>query len=522
MGRRKDSEIPFDLSDMIDTLSDSLVMQANSPNMLMYQPHPKQEIFHRSTAYGRWFLGGNRSGKSLAGILEDLWWVTKRHPFLKIPSETQIRGRIVGSDFLNMASILFPILKQWVLPSDLVNGSWEDSYNVRERVLTFQDGSFLEFRSCDQELVKHAGTSRHFIHFDEEPPFAYFEENLMRLVDTKNPDGRFWITMTPVEGMTWMHERMYAPQVPIPKELLEIIEVEQSENPHLEKRNRDKALFFLSEESRSAREKGAFAAKGGLVLPKFNTSVHCRKMAGWRPPEDWAIYTSLDYGYKNPTAVGWHAVRPDGRKVVTFHEIYKKLTLISDIAAEMHEFEATLDQPVYMRTGDPNMKQRSGIKGTSVLQEYVEAQIYMNVDSVPKDESIGINRMNDYLEIDEVTGEPYWEVTQECLWHIRELKKLPWRTYTSSRIGDKTNSIEKVMDKDNHAFDEAKYFFTFMRDLGREVTKLAPPTTDAWIMAIQTMNTPPPDQHDPVEWEIHKSFPLDDSIGGDYGWSYGD
>lgn len=520
---RREEELNFD--DLIDTLSDSLILQANSPNMMMYQPHPKQEIFHRSTAYGRWFLGGNRSGKSLAGILEDLFWLTRRHPYIRIPSETKIRGRIVGSDFLNIDTILFPIIKQWILPSDLINGSWEDSYDTRRRQLTLENGSFLEFRSTDQELVKHAGTSRHFIHFDEEPPFLYFEENLMRLVDTVNPAGRWWITMTPVEGMTWMHERMYAPEKEIPKELLEIIEVEQSENPHIKKENRDKASFFLSDESRAAREKGSFAAKGGLVLAKFNPSVHCVKGAGWRPPKDWAIYTSLDYGYKNPTAVGYHAVRPDGRKVVTFHEIYVSKTLIKDVAQMMHEFEATLGMPIYMRTGDRNMKQVNGIKGTSVLMEYAECGIYMSVDSVPKDESIGIDRMNQYLEIDPVTKEPFWELTQSCQFHIREFKKLPWRTYTSSRLSDKTNSIEKVQDKDNHAFDEAKYFFTFMRDLSGEST--APPaklgTNDAWLMAIQTMNTEPDDAHDPVGWEVHRSFPLDDYVGGGaQGWNYGD
>lgn len=523
--RAKEEEKPVSLSDMLDDLSQQLHRVAEQPNMLMYSPHLKQKVFHESTAYGRWFLGGNRSGKSVAGVLEDLYWVTKRHPYFKIPSHTQIRGRVVGSDFTNgIETILFPIFKQWILPSDLINGSWEDSYDKQDKTLTLQDGSFIEFRSCDQELVKHAGTSRHFVHFDEEPPFKFFEENLMRLIDTGF--GRWWITMTPVEGMTWMHDQMYEPEEEIPEDLLKIIEVEQAENPYLKEEERQKALSFLSREGRQAREKGTFVSRGGRVLKRFSPDVHCKKMPGWRPPRNWTVYTSQDHGYRNPTAVGWHAVRPDGREVVTFHEIYVKETLVKDIAAAMLEFEQTLDNPIYMRTGDPNMKQRSGITGTSILHEYAQHGIILGVEGIPKDENIGIDRMNEYLEIDPVTMRPYWTLTQDCKWHIREFKKLSWRTYASAKLDDKNNPVEKVHDKDNHAFDEAKYFFTFMRDLGQEETK--PEFRDdgpgSWTRGLQVARTTPSDAYNPIKWDVQEAFVLEQSTdsSNDYGWSYGD
>ena len=49
--------------------------------------------------------------------------------------------------------------------------------------------------SSDQDLQKFAGTSRHFVHFDEEPPEPVYEECRARLVDTNgdiglsHPDG---------------------------------------------------------------------------------------------------------------------------------------------------------------------------------------------------------------------------------------------------------------------------------------------------------------------------------------------
>src|SRR2546423_12810673 len=40
--------------------------------LLGYQPHPKQVTFHGATTPVKAFLGGNRSGKTTAGVLDDL------------------------------------------------------------------------------------------------------------------------------------------------------------------------------------------------------------------------------------------------------------------------------------------------------------------------------------------------------------------------------------------------------------------------------------------------------------------
>src|SRR5438309_1374599 len=40
--------------------------------LIRYEPHPKQVVFHESHEPLKCFLGGNRSGKTTAGILDDL------------------------------------------------------------------------------------------------------------------------------------------------------------------------------------------------------------------------------------------------------------------------------------------------------------------------------------------------------------------------------------------------------------------------------------------------------------------
>lgn len=466
----------------------------------------------------------SNSGKSVAGVVEDLWWVTKRHPHKLIPSHTQIRGRVVASDFTNgVETILFPIFKRWVLPSDLIGGSWEDSYVKDEKTLYFADGSFIEFRSCDQDLVKHAGTSRHFIHFDEEPPKLYFEENLTRIVDT---NGYWWLTMTPVEGMTWVHSDLYAPDIVIPENLLYIIEVEMSDNIYLTKEGQSGVLRYFSEETKEARSKGKFAVKGGKVLDGYAAHTHHSLPVGWRPPDDWTIYTTQDHGFRNPAGVAWNAVDPSGKKVVTFHEIYEKGRVVEEIAAMMLDFEKNngLEGRIYLRTGDPAMKQRSGITGTSVLFEYAMNGIIIGVEGVPKDESIGIDRMNMYLKINPRTKKPYWEITQECPKHNWEFKKLAWKSYASPKLTDRRNPVEQVQDKDNHLFDAQKYFFTFLQDLAVDLPPVEEEPAVGSLLGVAAEMSKPYDGPKPVsKWNIVETVPVQiEDFHNDYGWNYND
>src|SRR5690606_31750574 len=91
----------LNINDMFGALSNALIKQAAEPNMYAYEPHSRQEVFHKSPKQGRLYIGGNRSGKTVGGIIEDLWYVTRRHPYRQIPSDVEIRGRVLGDGFDN-------------------------------------------------------------------------------------------------------------------------------------------------------------------------------------------------------------------------------------------------------------------------------------------------------------------------------------------------------------------------------------------------------------------------------------
>lgn len=474
MVKRKDEDKePLSKSDMLAFLSKAFDKQATKPNLHGYIPHEKQLQFHSSTKKAKLWIGGNRGGKSVGGVVEDLWWATGRHPYRKTPLGP-VFGRVIGTSFIDgVQGILFPIFKRWIVPSDLINGSWEDSYNKAERLLTLDNGSQLDFKSYDQDTVKHAGTSRDFIHFDEEPPKSIFDENMMRLVDT---GGSWWITMTPVEGMTWVYSQLYEPWKSGKRHDLDVIQVSMSDNPHLSTTEKIQLLGFLDEDGREKREHGTFVPKGGLVFPSFQESVHAT-LHNWRPPSDWLVYHSVDHGFNNPAAHLHHAVSPNGDSIVTFHEIYKDHALVKDLAKEVLEWEQLNGIEPFLRTGDPAMKQKTAESGSSVQMLYSDEGLYLALDSVPRAVDPGVIKMNSYLQVNPKTGRPYWQIS-DCPNLTREMRQLHWDYYVSGKLEDANNKKETIHKKDDHAPDSARYFFTFLPDLSSLGLHMLPDITE--------------------------------------------
>jgi phage terminase large subunit-like protein len=257
--------------EMLREIQTGLKAQVTAPNIFAYKPHAKQEVFHKSEAKKKLYIGGNRSGKTTGSVVEDIYWLKGEHPFRPVPPPP-IRGRAVGVDFIQgVQKILLPQFAQWIPPSLLKNGSWEDSYSKELRTLTLTNKSFIEFMSYDQDTDKFAGTSRHFVHYDEEPPMHVFNECNARLVDT---NGNWWISMTPVEGMTWIYDTLYVPGTEDKNSGILVVEVDMLDNPYISAEAAENYLSGLDKDERAAREHGRFVELGGKVFKSFNSDIH--------------------------------------------------------------------------------------------------------------------------------------------------------------------------------------------------------------------------------------------------------
>lgn len=445
------------MADFARGLAEKVKTQAVRPNIHGYQPHDKQILFHGASGRHRLYIGGNRSGKTTGGITEDIWWCLGEHPYRKTP-DGGVRGRIVGVDFINgIEKILKPEFMRWCPVSKLRGNSWSDAYDTQERTLHFENGSFVEFMSYDQDVDKFAGTSRHFVHFDEEPPQDIYLECVTRLIDTK---GSWWMTLTPVMGMEWMFDDVYLPGMNDPESNISVIEVDMTENPYLDPQEIQEYLKLVPEEDVDARLHGKFVRRGGIIYKPFNVKTHVIPPLEM-VPDYWELYASLDHGFNNPTAWLWHGVDGDGN-VITFAEHYESEMIVEDHAAQVKLINGSIGRDPGLYIADPATAQRQAVTGSSIQSEYGLHGINLSLAS--NEVLNGINKVNTYLKYNDKIP-PRWHITANCPNLIREIQKYRWKTWSNKKSERQNNKFDVPHKKDDHACDSARYFFTIMPDL---------------------------------------------------------
>lgn len=443
------------LSEIMGLFRESMSRAVSRPSVFQYTPHAKQTEFHQSKSKGKLYIGGNRSGKTVGGTVEDIYRLRGEHPLVKVPP-APVRGRVVTTSYSEgVKMVMLPEFARWLPPSDLINGSWEDSYAKQDRVLTLSNGSTCEFMSYDQKLEKFAGTSRHFVHFDEEPPKSIFEECKLRLLDTGGP---WYITMTPVEGMTWVYDDIYLPGLS-PGSNITVIAIDTAENPYISTAEMEEVFSGLDDDTRKARKEGKFVQIGGLVFNKFKYEANTveASLIDFERISEWTHYASMDHGFNNPTAWLWHAVSPTGT-VITYDELYDREKIVEYYAEEIlrrNNSEGRHAPAIYV--GDPSIAQRNGQTGDSIRIAYIQNGIPIVLGN--NDVKIGVNKMNKYLE------QRKWLISRNCFNLVRELQRVRWKTYDSAKKRHDNNYREEVHKKDDHAPDSARYFFSLLPDL---------------------------------------------------------
>lgn len=503
------------LAEMTGMVSEGLNRARSRPSVHAYVPHEKQIMFHSAPERVRLYIGGNRSGKTVGGVVEDIMWLRGQHPYRSV-FPPPVRGRVVTVSLEEgIKKLIIPEVARWIPPSDLINGSWEDSYSKSERTLTLSNGSFVEFMTYEQEVEKFAGTSRHFIHFDEEPPQPIYNECRMRTLDV---GGSMWITMTPLLGMTWIYDTIYLPGKAGGINIA-VIQIDTMENPYLSQPEIEEVFGDITDDSEvKMRKQGEFVQIGGLVFKQFGIKKNTRPsldLATLKKIRGWTHYGSLDHGYNNPTAWLWHAVSPNGL-VVTYDELYANETLVADFARSIHERnkqEGRRAPDLYI--GDPAISQRNGQTGDSIQLAYVKEGIPIVLGN--NEVKIGIEKMNAYL------GNVKWVITENCVNLIRELQRVRWKTYPSAKARYDNNKREEIHKKDDHAPDSARYMFGLMPTLELpplfQIVNGRLNASEAVRVALSA-STPPvgPENYDPnfkkssntqTEWSV-----IDEQMGG--------
>lgn len=489
----------MDLGSLFDLAFTELEQSNFRGNALTYLPYSDQLAYHKSQTRGRYAAGGNRAGKTDAQVMDMYWTATDTHPYRKRDElhptwgHGPVQLRWFAPDVeKGVKMILLPKLRRWIPRSACIDGDFFQSWDPQANVFTFANGSTLDVLTYGMSFEKLGGVPRHAVYFDEEPPMEIFNETMMRLRDY---NGEWSIAATPVNGITWTYDRLWEPAenywnrvkivgcdasmpratYPDPAEgevrFVSVHTLDPANNPYLDADMTDveELTVAMDKEEKDIREHGKFVAKSGNVFPNFSRETHVLASPLLLGEfKNWQWFSSVDVGWSNPTAWLWHAVAPDGR-IYTFAEHYASKMTVAEHSKIVLERERAWGRTPDIRTGDPAMKQVTGQTGTSYLIEYGRHGIGIGVDGIPHDVQIGVEKMQQYVQVQPYTGwgenTPTWMISPNCPNLIRELKKLRWATYDSTKMTYDRNKREEIHKKDDHASDSARYFFTMMPDL---------------------------------------------------------
>ena len=426
--------------------------------MLGYAPHPKQLAFHESWEPLKAFLGGNRSGKTTAGILDDLIQAVDRdslpeHLVAFKRWEPPFHCRIIVPDFTStLEGVIFEKLREWAPRAQLVGGAFDRAYDKTMRKLTFKNGSTFDFLTFEQDLDKFGGAAKHRIHYDEEPPHAIRKESMMRLIDY---GGDELFTMTPLQGMSWMYDEIWEPFVKRTSREATVVVVDMDDNPFLDTATKERALAGLSQEERKSRKSGRFVHFAGMIYDQFSPSTHVipERPIGYAVPPDCNVYVGIDPGMRIMAAVIWCYVTPED-VMVAFDELALQGHTVAQVAEAIkltnlkHGVSAG-DQIVPLAPSwyviDPAARNVSHQTGRSDQSEFVDHGIVtiLGQNSV----TAGINRVRERLKNGRLL------VSAACPVLISEFQRYRWKTATRSE-GDPKEAPVKT---DDHVLDALRY-----------------------------------------------------------------
>jgi phage terminase large subunit-like protein len=404
--------------------------------------HEKQLEFHASRDPVKCFVGGNRSGKTTAGIADDLIQAVDAEllpphlaPYKRW--DPPFYCRIITPDFTaTMEGVIFQKLRELCPKEALVAGRWEKAYDKQRRRLHFQNGSWFDFLTYEQDLDKFGGAELHRIHYDEEPPGEkgrqIRQECRMRLMST---DGDEVFTLTPLLGLSWFYEEVWEQRF---SEGITVVQVDMDDNPWLTDQAKDRLLAGMTTEETQARKSGRFVHFSGLFYEEFGNE-HIAPTPDRKHVKQQSIVVGIDPGL-NFTGVVWVAFDEDNSALV-FTEFLGEQLVVKDIAEAIRakNKEWGIDPDFYVI--DPSARNRAMGTGEQVEAEYIRQGI--PVSHGVADRAVGI------LEVKRRLQQKTLFVSEECdrlLWEFPRYRKDP-----NSR-----NEFDAVKQND-HELDALRY-----------------------------------------------------------------
>jgi phage terminase large subunit len=268
-----------------------------------YEPCNEQTpLFHQCPTRIRALFGGNRSGKTEAGIYDDL--LVACQPKKQIVISTKTKDMI--------GRFIYPKVKKY-LPQKYVKKTFWYRTGEIPTLQLLVNGSRIHYMSYDQGWETFQGVGNiDQAHMDEEGERRIYIELLRSVIDA---GGRFILTMTPTKGLTWVYDDIY-----------EKADTDQTithwtmnflDNTFISQENKDFWLSQLGQDEKTYRVYGLFHMLEGAVFKEFDPTRHIVDVPPI--PWHWRKMKGVDFGWDHPFVCLWMALTP-----ITNAQIYQE------------------------------------------------------------------------------------------------------------------------------------------------------------------------------------------------------
>ena len=306
-----------------------------------------------------------------------------------LPGETTDAA---GQTSTEVKNTLYPEFKKWLPPFLL-----KKDITARSAKMVLKSGVggpdiVVEFVSYNQSVQSTAGSQRFIIKCDEEPPKAFWDEQLPRLLAA---DGWLELTLTPANYITWTHDELFdrasvhyrsktvadkyygGKTVDLIKNdnAIAVIQAATDDNPTLKPEVIERLFENYDDEDVIAiRRYGIFKQVSGRIFKDFDR-VHLINEDEYFPDginSEWFHARGCDYHGRNPWAIGWVALS-DTNELFVYDEYYPSPEQNTTDAIAKETAEKSGDYRYKLNLTDPYMKANQVKPNWTVLDDFNES-----------------------------------------------------------------------------------------------------------------------------------------------------
>lgn len=450
------------LDELLETLNS---VKDKSP--LDYTPHEKQLLFHKSEANIRFLSGGNRSGKTTAGVIEDIMHLTGIYPDWfpeNLRFKTANRGRVVVTEFGSGAKVFEEKFFEW-MPKELLI----DVKRTNKGGLVYVSVKHVSGGTSSFEVLTHEqdddvfeGWSGHWAHFDEPPPREKFLATRRGLIDF---NGRCILTLTPI-SQPWLYDEFISKA---DGKRIFFLVVDMMDNPHTPMQAKLDFIKDLTEDEKEARIHGRFKHLTGLVYKEFDPDVHVISKSKIKIEPRWPKYFVCDPHDRKEMFGIWATVDPLGTVYIineikykgTIAQFAQQVLLREKMFKDLH-----INSNEVIRIGDPNkMNTPSAVNGLKFKEEFSKYGLHFIAD-VNDDITLGHLAVADKLHYDKNSplsrsNSPKLFIFKEaCPEVIRYFQMYVWSDWKGSGK-DERGAKEKPQERFKDFMDCVRYLIMF-------------------------------------------------------------